>query len=49
MVCETGKPIIIALNKIDLLSKKQKDNIYETKRAQSNFVSDFIKLEISGK
>ena len=48
MVCETGKPILIALNKIDLLSKKQRDNIYETKRAQSNFVSDFIKLEISG-
>ena len=48
MVCETGKPLLIALNKIDLLSKKQRDNIYETKRAQSNFVSDFIKLEISG-
>ena len=48
MVCETGKPILIALNKIDLLSKKQRDNIYETKRAQSNFVTDFIKLEISG-
>ena len=48
MVGETGKPILIALNKIDLLSKKQRDNIYETKRAQSNFVSDFIKLEISG-
>ena len=48
MVCETGKPILIALNKIDLLSKKQRDNIFETKRAQSNFVSDFIKLEISG-
>ena len=48
MVCEAGKPILIALNKIDLLSKKQRDNIYETKRAQSNFVSDFIKLEISG-
>ena len=48
MVCEMGKPILIALNKIDLLSKKEKDDIYETKRAQSNFVSDFIKLEISG-
>jgi GTP-binding protein len=48
MVCEMGKPILIALNKIDLLSKKEKDDIYETKRAQSNFVSDFIMLEISG-
>ena len=48
MVCEMGKPIVIALNKIDLLTKKEKDEIYETKRAQSNFVADFIKLEISG-
>jgi GTP-binding protein len=48
MVCEMGKPIVIALNKIDLLTKKEKDDIYETKRAQSNFVADFIKLEISG-
>jgi GTP-binding protein len=48
MICESGKPIVIALNKIDLLSKKQREDIYETKRAQSNFISDFIKLEISG-
>ena len=48
MVCEMGKPIVIALNKIDLLTKKEKDDLYETKRAQSNFVADFIKLEISG-
>ena len=48
MICESGKPIVIALNKIDLLSKKQREDIYETKRAQSNLISDFIKLEISG-
>jgi GTP-binding protein len=48
MICEMGKPVLIAFNKIDLLTKKQKDEIYETKRAQSNFVNDFIKLEISG-
>jgi len=48
MVCETGKPILIAFNKIDLLSRKDKDDMYSSKRAQSNFVADFIKLEISG-
>ena len=48
MICEMGKPVVIAFNKIDLLSKVQKEEIYETKRAQSNFVADFIKVEISG-
>ena len=48
MVCETGKPILIHLKISNVHKKKQRDNIYETKRAQSNFVSDFIKLEISG-
>ena len=48
MICEMGKPVVLAFNKIDLLSKIQKEEIYETKRAQSNFVADFIKVEISG-
>ena len=48
MVCEMGKPIVIAFNKMDLLSKKEKEELYESKRAQSNFVEDFIKVEISG-
>ena len=48
MICEMGKPVVVAFNKIDLLSKIQKEEIYETKRAQSNFVADFIKVEISG-
>ena len=48
MICEMGEPVVIAFNKIDLLSKIQKEEIYETKRAQSNFVADFIKVEISG-
>jgi GTP-binding protein len=43
-----GKPIVIAFNKMDLLSKKEKEELYESKRAQSNFVEDFIKVEISG-
>lgn len=48
MVCETGKPLLIAFNKIDLLTRKEKDEMYNTKRALSNFLQDFIKLEISG-
>ena len=48
MVSEMGKPLVLAFNKIDLLTKKQKDDLYETKRVQSNFVENFIKIEISG-
>ena len=48
MICEMGKPVVIALNKMDLLTKKEKDDMYDSKRAQSNFVADFIKVEISG-
>ena len=48
MICEMGKPVVIAFNKMDLLSKKEKDELYESKRAQSSFVDDFIKIEISG-
>ena len=47
MICEMGKPVVIAFNKMDLLSKKEKDKLYESKRAQSSFVDDFIKIEIS--
>jgi len=48
MICEMGKPVVIAFNKMDLLSKKEKYKLYESKRAQSSFVDDFIKIEISG-
>ena len=48
MVSEMGKPIVLAFNKMDLLSKRQKDDLYETKRVQSNFVNNFFKIEISG-
>ncbi len=48
MICEMGKPVVIAFNKMDLLSKKEKEKLYDSKRAQSSFVDDFIKLEISG-
>src|SRR5210317_1618448 len=47
MICEMGKPVVIAFNKMDLLSKKEKEKLYDSKRAQSSFVDDFIKLEIS--
>ena len=48
MVSEMGKPIVLAFNKMDLLTKRQKDDLYETKRVQSNFVDNFFKIEISG-
>ena len=48
MVSEMGKPLVLAFNKMDLLTKRQKDDLYETKRVQSNFVDNFFKVEISG-
>ena len=48
MVSEMGKPLVLAFNKMDLLNKRQKNDLYETKRVQSNFVDNFFKIEISG-
>ena len=48
MVSEMGKPLVLAFNKMDLLTKRQKNDLYETKRVQSNFVDNFFKVEISG-
>ena len=48
MVSELGKPLVVAFNKMDLLSKRQKNDLYETKKIQSNFVDNFLKVEISG-
>ena len=48
MVSELGKPLVVAFNKMDLLSKRQKNDLYETKKIQSNFVDNFCKVEISG-
>jgi GTP-binding protein len=48
MVSEMGKPLVLAFNKMDLITKRQKDDLYETKRVQSNFVDNFFKIEISG-
>lgn len=47
MIIENGKPILFALNKIDLVSKKELDNLYATKKMQSEFFLNLIKLEIS--
>ena len=47
MIIENGKPILFALNKIDLVSKKELDNLYATKKMQSEFFFNLIKLEIS--
>ena len=48
MICEQGTPVLSGLNKVDLLSKSDIKAIYETKRLQSNFLTDFIKIEVSG-
>ena len=48
MVSELGKPLVVAFNKMDLLSKRQKNDLYETKKIQSNFIDNFFKVEISG-
>lgn len=48
MVSEMGKPLVLAFNKMDLLSKRDKDDLYETKRVQSNFIDNFFKIDISG-
>ena len=47
MVVENGKPILFAINKIDLVSKEELSNIYETKKMQSEFISNLLKVEIS--
>tara|TARA_Y100000768_G_C23989255_1_gene691054 strand:+ start:2479 stop:3864 length:1386 start_codon:yes stop_codon:yes gene_type:complete len=47
MVVENGKPILFVINKIDLVSKEELSNIYETKKMQSEFISNLLKVEIS--
>ena len=49
IITEQGKPLLIGLNKVDLLTKSERSQIYDTKRLQSNFLQDFIKVEVSGK
>lgn len=47
MVVENGKPILFAINKIDLVSKSELGDIYATKKMQSEFISNLLKVEIS--
>tara|TARA_B100001113_G_scaffold57990_1_gene43603 strand:- start:1781 stop:3166 length:1386 start_codon:yes stop_codon:yes gene_type:complete len=47
MIVENGKPILFAINKIDLVTKAQLRNIYATKKMQSEFISNLLKVEIS--
>ena len=46
IITEQGKPLLIGLNKVDLLTKSERSQIYDTKRLQSNFLQDFIKVEV---
>ena len=47
MVIDNGKPVLFVLNKIDLLRKKELIEIYQTKKMQSEFMSNLVTLEIS--
>ena len=47
MIIENGKPVLFALNKIDLISKNNLKKLYESKRMQSEFISNLVKVEIS--
>ena len=47
MVVENGKPILFTINKIDLVTKEELNNIYTTKKMQSEFISNLLKVEIS--
>ena len=47
MIIDNGKPVLFAINKTDLLSKDDLSEIYNTKRMQSEFISNLLKIEIS--
>ena len=47
IIIDAGKPILFAFNKIDLLSKQDLLNLYQTKKMQSEFMQKIIKVEIS--
>ena len=47
MVIDNGKPVLFVLNKIDLLRKEELIEIYQTKKMQSEFMSNLVTLEIS--
>ena len=47
MVIDAGKPILFAMNKIDLLSNKELVNLRNSKKMQSEFMQKIKKVEIS--
>lgn len=47
MVIENGKPLVLAFNKTDLVSKSELLNIYGSKRMQSDFMQNIEHVEIS--
>ena len=47
MIIDAGKPILFAMNKIDLLSNKELVNIRNSKKMQSEFMQKIKKVEIS--
>ena len=47
MVIHSGKPILFALNKTDLLQKEELTKIYSTKKMQSEFMSNLVTIEMS--
>ena len=49
MIISSGKPVLFVFNKIDLLSKKQISGLYESKKMQSDFMQNILKVEISAK
>ena len=47
MIIDAGKPILFAMNKIDLLSSKELVNLRNSKKMQSEFMQKIKKVEIS--
>ena len=47
LLSETGKPILLAFNKTDLLSKSQIIDFKDSKKYQSKYISELTKIEIS--
>tara|TARA_B100000963_G_scaffold14452_1_gene11101 strand:- start:249 stop:1631 length:1383 start_codon:yes stop_codon:yes gene_type:complete len=47
LIKDRGKPIILCLSKVDLLNTKQLKKIFETKKMQSEFISNLEIIRIS--
>lgn len=47
MIIENGKPLVLAFNKTDLVSKSELLNTYGSKRMQSDFIQNIEHVEIS--